>query len=28
LDLPDLAWDVDEPGDVVPVAALHADGRS
>ena len=27
LDLPDLAWDVDEPGDVVPVAALHADGQ-
>ncbi len=23
LDRPDLAWDIDEPGDVVPVAASH-----
>ena len=26
LDLPDLAWDIDEPADVVPVAARGADG--
>ncbi len=26
LDLPDLAWDVDEPADLVPVAARRTDG--
>jgi 2-phospho-L-lactate guanylyltransferase len=28
LDLPDLAWDVDEPGDVVPVATSPRRGTS
>jgi 2-phospho-L-lactate guanylyltransferase len=27
LDLPDLAWDIDEPGDVVPVAARGTNTR-
>lgn len=26
LDLPDLAWDIDEPADMVPVAARRTDG--